>query len=416
MLINLMKWGRGYLLVGIEGHSPERFINLCRNKDILIWNLHREAEGYEFYISLRGFQQLRPIARKTKTRPIIKRRIGFPFCMQKYTKRKAFFVGVLLCISMVYMLSLYIWDITIEGQSEHTGEAILKYLKEIDVYTGIKKDTLNCQEIEEKIRLKYTDIGWVSAEIKGTKLHIKLVETNMPVPYETAREPCHMIASHDGIVSEIVTREGTPMVKKGDAVKKGDIVISGILDIMGDGDLLVKKEPVIADGDVVIETNYVYEDTVPLHYKDKVFYGKNKISYGFSLLGRKIFISNPFRAFKEDTMYDIIANENNIYLSKSFCLPFSFIKKECRAYEEVDATYTQEEAKQILNEKFQVYIQKLVDKGISIEENNVKIKRDNNKYTAAGSLRIKEPVTEYRKMEESEWRMQETDEPSRDDN
>ncbi|HEX3078467.1 MAG TPA: sporulation protein YqfD, partial [Lachnospiraceae bacterium] len=71
MLIKLIKWFRGYLLVTIKGYSPERFINLCSAKNILIWNLMQTKEGYEFNISVQGFKQLRQVVRKTKTRPFI---------------------------------------------------------------------------------------------------------------------------------------------------------------------------------------------------------------------------------------------------------------------------------------------------------------------------------------------------------
>ena len=84
MLIRLLKWYQGYLLIYLRGFAPERFLNLCRNKNIFLWGLHQTDDGYECYISLKGFFKIRPIARKTKTRPVIRCRIGFPFYFQKY--------------------------------------------------------------------------------------------------------------------------------------------------------------------------------------------------------------------------------------------------------------------------------------------------------------------------------------------
>ena len=59
------------------------------------------------------------------------------------------------------------------------SEAILKFLNQKQIYTGIKKKVVS--EIRRK-NWWNTDIGWVSAEIKGTRLNIKITETSMPAP------------------------------------------------------------------------------------------------------------------------------------------------------------------------------------------------------------------------------------------
>lgn len=411
-----MKWFRGYLYVTIKGYSLERFINLCRNHNILIWDLCYGEEGCSFYISVKGFFSLRPIVKKTHTRPIIQKKIGLPFQVQKGKKRKAFVFGVLLCIFLVYIMSLFVWDISMEGQEEHTQEMLLKYLKEMDVYPGMKKTDVDCQSIEEAIRNKYTDIGWVSAELKGTKLHLKMVETNMPVPYVAASEPCHLVASHDGTIVSIVTRSGTPMVKKGDVVKKGDILISGIVDIIGDGELLLKKESVIADGDIMLETKYQYKKSFPMQYEKKKYTKKGKKIYGFSVFGKKVFFYNPLNPFKSMEKCDIIVSEKILKLNQSFVLPFSVFQKSYEEYIVEEAVYTTEEAKEIALERLKLYTDKLEEEKVIIQKNNIKIKMNQTVCTAEGDLIVWEPVKEQKKVNDNEWRIIDNNEPDRDDN
>lgn len=416
MLIHFMRWFSGYLLVAIRGCSPERFINLCRNRNILIWDLKRSEKGYEFYISLKAFRRLRPIVKKTHTRPVIQEKKGFPFLLYGFRKRKAFLAGIFLFTAILYILSLFIWDISVEGQYEHTEEALIKYLKEINVYPGRRKKEISCQEIEERIRNQYKDIGWVSAEIKGTKLRLKIVETNMPVPYETKTEPCHMVASHDGTVTFIVTRKGTPQVKKGDEVKKGDILISGVVDIIGDNDLLIRKDPVIADGDVVIKTRYPYEKTFPMKYKKRVYTGEASKIYGVSALGKNFFFIPPLNKFKSYEKYDIIMSEKNLRLNSSFVLPFSFFEKkyvECREEERI---YTKEEAVKKAGEALLAYTEKLEEKGVSILENHVRIGIKGEKCIASGYFLVEEKAAETKNIKPDEWRMEETDESDGDHN
>ena len=121
---------------------------------------------------------------------------------------------------------------SIRGQN--TLRAILKFLSENNIKAGIKKKNIDGSKIEEEIRLAYEDIGWVSAEVKGTRLIIRIRETNMPTPVIRTTAPSHIVATKDAVIKEIITRSGTPMVKPGDVVRKGDILVSGIIEVMDD--------------------------------------------------------------------------------------------------------------------------------------------------------------------------------------
>lgn len=409
MLIRIVKWFRGYLLVHIKGYSPERFINLCSAKDILIWDLTQVEDGYEFYISVQGFRQLKQIVKKTKTRPYIRKRYGLPFLLHKYRKRKMFAFGVAVCCFLIYIMSLFIWEISISGELKHTDEAIIKFLRSNNVYTGIQKEKISCQEIEDRIRAEYPDIGWVSAEIRGTRLLIKIKETNMPKTIENRTEPCHIVATKDGIITSIITRSGVPQVKTGTIVKKGDVLVSGVVDIVGDFDALIRKETLVSDADIRMKTFYEYTDSFELKYIKKQYTGEEKKSYSMSIHENKIFLYSPFKVY---TKYDIIDNDKKLRIGKNFYLPISFTTTYYKEYELLPSTYTKEEANQIANEKLQLYIDKLIENGVTILENNVKIEIKGSKCVTSGKLIVEEDATDYRSIDDSEWRNIEADEYS----
>lgn len=413
MLIKLINWFRGILCVRIRGIAPERFINLCCNKKIYIWDLKRVDEDYQFHISIKNYKKLKPVAKKTGIVPKITCKIGFPFLMHRYRKRKGFFIGFFICVILVYIMSLYIWDISILGGSKYTPEAMVKFLNEQQIYTGILKNKVNCQEIEEEIRLAYNDIGWVSAEIKGTRLIIKITETNMPAPAEEAIAPSHIIATKNGIVKSIITRSGMPLVKEGDVVKKGDILVSGILTIKSDFDEILRNQPVVADADIICKSFYDYNDKMSLNYEDKIFSGKKKKGYYVSFDKKKLFLYNPRNSYDK---YDIIVNENALHITSSFYLPFRYGTITTRDYTKTTKKYSQEEAFAIANSKLKRYFDSLTEKGVIITENNVKITIENNTCIAQGRILVEEPAWEYRTIQESEWRIEQTDEHNGDNN
>jgi similar to stage IV sporulation protein len=413
MFSKLLRWLQGYLLIQLKGQSPERFINLCSNRMVYLWDLKNVDGYYQSHITLKEYRKLKPIARKTGTIPCIKKKFGLPFLMHKYKKRKGYVTGVLLFCVILYVLSLFIWDVNILGGHTYTEEAMVKFLKNNDIYVGLQKNKINCQNLEVLIRNTYKDIGWVSAEIKGTRLIIKIEETKMPSPAVTASTPCHIIASKDCIIYSFVTRTGIPQVKIGSVVKKGDPLVSGIIDITGDNLEVVEKIPVIADADIIGKTYYEYKDTFPLNYIDKQYTGKTKTGYNFSLFLKKFNVYKPRIPYGK---YDIIVDEFTLHLSDNFYLPASYSIIKYPEYTETKKKYTELEAKTIANEKLQRFLDKLIENDVLILENNVKIAIDKKSCTASGKIIVLESVKEFKTIDDSEWRITNTDESNGNDN
>lgn len=413
MLIKLFRWLRGYLLIRMKGQSPERFINLCSNRYIYIWNLKNVEGDYECNIMVRDYLKLKPIAKKTGTIPYIKKRYGLPFFIHHYRGRKGFFAGILLFCIILYILSLYIWDINIQGGHSYTPEAMVKFLRSNQVYAGVQKKNIDCQEIEDLIRDTYSDIGWVSAEKKGTRLIIKITETNIPPPAVTATEICHIVATKDCIINEIITRIGTPLVHKGSVVKKGDILVSGVVDIVGDNEIIVNKKPVIADADIIGKTYYEYKDTFPLDYIEKTYTGNYKTGYHFSFLLKKINLYNPRILYAK---YDIIVNEFMLHLSDNFYLPVEGTVTRYPEYTELKKRYTESEATVIAKDKLKRYLDDLIENDVLITENNVDIVIEKNSCTAKGKIVVLESVKEFKSIDDSEWIIIETDETNDNNN
>jgi similar to stage IV sporulation protein len=304
-------------------------------------------------------------------------------------------------------MSLYIWDINILGGSRHTPEAMLKFLAENGINAGIKKKRISGSHIEEEIRLAFEDIGWVSAEIKGTRLIIKITETNMPVPIVEATAHSHIVATKDAVIKKIVTRTGTPLVKPGDVVRKGDILVSGVLEVMDDFGGVLNKKPVIASADIACSTYYNYHDAFSLTHTVRIFTDKQKTGYYITVFGRKLFLYNPRYSY---SMYDIIVNENTTHITDSFYLPFQYGTVTTREYIEQKNKYTEEEAISLAKSRLRAYFDKLGENGVYIYRNNVTIEINNSTCISQGTILVEEPAWEYKLVDESEWRVNQTDE------
>ena len=109
MLLSMLKFVQGFLQVTLTGSSPERFLNLCIRRNILIWNLcpNKEAGGFDFCISLKGFRASKELLKKTHTTVKIRKKCGLPFFLHRYRARKLFAIGILLCVLLLWNCSKY---------------------------------------------------------------------------------------------------------------------------------------------------------------------------------------------------------------------------------------------------------------------------------------------------------------------
>lgn len=54
-MLSIIRFLRGYVSVYLTGFSPERFMNLCNNHQIELWNVEPDRDGYTFYMYVTGF-------------------------------------------------------------------------------------------------------------------------------------------------------------------------------------------------------------------------------------------------------------------------------------------------------------------------------------------------------------------------
>lgn len=410
MVHRIFGWIGGYVKVQIQGKNIERFVNLCRNRNIVLWQLYWDSSKNVLYfrIALRDFYRLRPMARKCKVRPIVVKRYGMPFLLGHMKKRASFCIGVAVCFAMVLFLSTRIWGISVEGQSYHTKESILAYLDSIDIYGGIAGKTLECSRLEEKIRQKYNDIGWVSVEKKGSKIFVRIREVLL-VPKEKKQQKGHLIAQEDGTVVSIVTRNGTAKVKAGDKVKKGDILISGAVKIYGDNQELVEKDFVHAEGTVILSCKESYQDTLAKQYQKKIYTERTKKVYEWQLGKKSFFYYNPLKNLETYEKYDIIREGGQLCPFLSLRFPVSHYVKTFREIIFKKAEYSEKEANKILEDRLAYYLLQKQEKGYLLKNQDIAMEKRDNAYQLNGNLVFWKEQETYRKISKNKIIYKETE-------
>lgn len=397
-MLSIIRFLRGYVRVYLTGFSPERFMNLCNNHHMELWDVEPGEDGYEFYMYVDGFLGCKEFLRKTKTKVVVRDKLGLPFLLFRYRKRKLFFAGLLGCFLALFIATRFIWAFEISGNRQFTDDMFLSFLESQEVYYGMAIDDLDIDSFEKKLREEYDYITWASAKIEGTKLHVTIKENDVGTQEETdSVENGDIRATVSGNVVAMVTRSGVPLVKPGDIVNAGDVLISGIVPIMNDDATLRTYHETRADGDVIIESMLPYEDELSLQYQKKIYTGNNHRILILGVGPRELKLG--FMNLEED--YEIMTVRKPVKLLDNLYLPLIYGHNDYIGYETIDSTYTREEASQILNDRFLRFCATLEEKGVQIMKKDVKIDYKGDKVIMHGSLVVREngiilcPITEF---------------------
>ncbi len=393
MLVKIIQYLQGYLRIRVSGYSAERFLNLCSSKQIYLWGLIPWKHCYEMYISIKGFKKLKPILKKTGTKVSIVERFGLPFFLHKNRKRRIFFLGSGLCVLLIYILSLFIWDIHIEGNCKVTDESIIEFLSTTKVRHGMAKSIINCDRIAKDIRKQFDDIIWVSVSMKGTRLFIGVKENSDTIkPTVIDKEPTDIIASKSGTIIKMITRKGIPQVKQGDSVKKGDVLVTGSVEVLDDSGEVKNYQFQTSDADILAKTKIKYEEAITLTYNEKEYTGKHRntlylqIGNWYFSLGLQ---KNPYKRS------EIYTATKQVRLGEHFYLPITYGIKSIREYKMKKKIYTIKDVQRLLSDQFFLYCETLESDGKEIVQRDVKIHLNKTTATAKGELKVIEDIGKH---------------------
>lgn len=398
MIWSMIRYIKGYLLIRVEGYSPERFLNACSHRGIELWGLRSAGGAYEMYMTLKDFRKIKALSKKTGTKVRVRRRYGLPFFLHRYRRRKLFFAGAFLAVCLVYILTLFIWEIDIRGNLRRTDEALLSFLRSRDVYCGMTAGSVDCDQIADDLRGAYADLVWVSASVHGTRLVIQVKE-NEHLSAQTGgkaqeTEGTDLAATQDCTILSIVTRQGTPLVHEGDQVKKGDLLVNGRLDLKNDAGEVTGYRYCKAQADITGEYQISYEDTMEREFEIRSYqYERNNLVRQEELFlraGDRIFSFGRLKNNYQE--YDYYVEESQLTVGENFSLPLFWGRRTAVPCSVRQENYTDSQLQQLLSRRFEKACQDIEKKGLEIIENDVKIYTEQNAACARGTLTVRGPV------------------------
>jgi len=319
LFLRLWNYIRGYVIIVVEGSFLEKFINICTRRQLYLWDLKIHKNGVmTLKVSIKGFKLLRPAARKSRCRVRILKKQGLPFIINRYRRRKTFAAGAVLFVLILSFMTSFVWTIEIDGNEKIEDTALIRELAAIGVKPGVLKYTVDPEKVVNEMMLRMDELSWISVVVKGTKVKISVAERKQPPDLIPVDEPCDIVAERDGIIKNIVVKEGQEKVKVGDTVTKGQILVSGAVDIKN------QERKRLVHSIAVVEARTWYEHEVPVETSvvEDIRTGRSKDLYYVDIFNRRIKLLPGTPGFKD---YETVEIEKRLSLGERFPLPFAII-------------------------------------------------------------------------------------------
>ncbi len=155
----ILRYLYGFAKIHLRGIHINRFVNLCKARDIKLWNLEQKEDEIFFFTASKDIARLEEPARKTGSDVEVLRVYGIREFIRKNKKRIPFVAGFILFAVLIYIQSLFIWEISVSGESDYTSDEILQHINEYYVQTGTPKSKSRLRRAGEKISGKTLKIS-----------------------------------------------------------------------------------------------------------------------------------------------------------------------------------------------------------------------------------------------------------------
>lgn len=333
-----------YYWVSIKGKNTKYFLNTLFKQKIKIENIKYKKDEILVKVSYEEYRKILKI--KTSCSVNIVQISGSKRIKQLYQKYKISLVIFVISVFFIIVMSHIVLYINIESDNKVLSDLVEKELfsNNITLYS-YRKSHSKLDKISSNIKNNNLDtIEWIELEQKGVFLNVRIIpRVNTQIKSNTKYQD--IVASKDGYIRKIDSKNGQLLKNIDDYVKKGEVIISG--------NIFRNEKPVgkvKATGSVYAEVWYIVRLNKNIYYNSVIPKERGKIGFSISINNKDIkLLYLPWKVTSSKTI--------NLFSDKNFT--FSFNKS--KSYYLKNKKYDVKELQKILELRAKQEISKTLE-------------------------------------------------------
>lgn len=156
---------------------------------------------------------------------------GFLWNVQRLLRRPALIVGISMFILASCLINGRILFVTVQGNKNIHEQLILSVARDCGITFGTKAAKVRSEDIKNQLMQKMPQLQWLGITTSGSVATIHVKERSMQNDAGTSKNAMsNIIASRDGVISQMTVYKGNPLFHVGQTVQAGDVLVSGYTD------------------------------------------------------------------------------------------------------------------------------------------------------------------------------------------
>lgn len=348
----------------IKSLNQENLFNEL-SKKVKIYDLDRKEKDHSFFkVKLIEMKRVEKELKEKNINIISIKKSGIFNSLITKIMSYGLIVGLLFGFIFFMIQAQFIRKIEVWGNDRISDYDITEVVKK-NIYSGYKKN-IDTKKIENAVYNKFQSLSFVSISIYGQTLIVNVKEEIIPDEMKGNFDP--IIATYDGIITNVELIQGTLCVKEGEIIQAGQTLVKPYI-LNSNGEEMPVKPLAKIEFDVWINGEAIHNS-----FKQEIFKTGNTLTQNEIYVGNlKVYEKKLTNNFK-----DYVVEEANENLTKNNILPF-FLKTT--TYYELSTKTTQEKFEDVKDEIIlkakENALQKIEEYDI-IKEENVTIKQAGN--------------------------------------
>ena len=331
----------------------------------------------------KDYKKLKKPSKKAGLRIRVVQKIGVPFFISRYRLRLGIVVGIVIFLSVLTILSNFVWSIEIVGLENLERQEVLEILDDLGLRVGSYIPSIDVRKMKQRFLLASDEVAWVGININSSVAEVQIHE-RVDAPDFTVDndKACDVVASQAGVVKYMEVYDGQPQVKVGEVVLDGQLLVSGIVeDKKGNVTLKHARAKILA---------LVWEDTeivIDMERRYKIDTGEKKVLNSLVLFGAKIALY-----FSEKVDFEYYEESSSIPLSAfGFELPISIERRVLIGCEDAVERLSEASVKRLAFERLDEYIESEYSDAF-IEKQDAVGRVEGGKYILSVSFTVKKDI------------------------
>lgn len=326
-----------------------RLANIASQRKLHFWSIRTEGGSVAFCASVFSAEAISLLARESSVPLEIRAKRGMPFLFSKYRKRYGLILGLFLGMFLLLWSQLFVWKITVSGNTSVKTSEIERELAQCGVGVGSYIPSISTRADANRLLMQLRELSSCAISINGTHINVSVLERTKIPDIVSTKGFFNVVAECDGVIVDVNAANGTPEVNEGDVVYKGELLINSFIEGKNGS-----FRPTHARGTVFAAVSREFISEIPLSRVTKVYTGNSETKRIYTVMGRE---ANIFGDAECDYEYfDAVATEKTVKLFGFIELPVRVFSVTYNEYELESAPINEATAELLAREELADFI------------------------------------------------------------